>query len=298
VPTSTTNYGWTKPDVGGSNNQWGTYVNSDLDGIDSTVKSVSTAIPAASTTTPVMDGTAAVGVGTTWARADHVHASDTSRAPATGSANYVAKAGDTMTGNLTVAPASGNASLQVIAAANAGLVLTRPAGAGANYVNGDTGGNTRWQIVLGDGTAEGGSNAGSNFAITRFADNGAGIDQPLTINRASGQATFSVAIVNGPSDRTLKENIAPIEDALANVGKLQGVQFNFIGQHERKLGLIAQDVAPVFPQVIQQYATQIDGKPAEKMAIDYPQLTAVLVEAIKTLTGRVEALEAAAPAAR
>lgn len=35
----------------------------------------------ASSTTPVMNGTAAVGTGTTWARADHVHPSDTSRAP-------------------------------------------------------------------------------------------------------------------------------------------------------------------------------------------------------------------------
>jgi hypothetical protein len=30
-------------------------------------------VPVASTTTPLVDGTAAVGVGTTWARADHVH---------------------------------------------------------------------------------------------------------------------------------------------------------------------------------------------------------------------------------
>jgi hypothetical protein len=35
----------------------------------------------ASSTTPVMDGTAAVGTGTTFARADHVHPTDTSRAP-------------------------------------------------------------------------------------------------------------------------------------------------------------------------------------------------------------------------
>jgi hypothetical protein len=42
---------------------------------------VQTAVPVASSTTPVMDGTAAVGVGTTWARADHVHPTDTSRAP-------------------------------------------------------------------------------------------------------------------------------------------------------------------------------------------------------------------------
>lgn len=38
-------------------------------------------IPAASSTAPKMDGTAAAGTGTTWARADHVHPTDTSRAP-------------------------------------------------------------------------------------------------------------------------------------------------------------------------------------------------------------------------
>jgi hypothetical protein len=37
--------------------------------------------PVASTTTPSMDGSAAYGSGTTWARADHVHPSDTTRAP-------------------------------------------------------------------------------------------------------------------------------------------------------------------------------------------------------------------------
>ncbi len=37
-------------------------------------------VPSASTTTPSMDGTASYGSGTTWARADHVHPTDTSRA--------------------------------------------------------------------------------------------------------------------------------------------------------------------------------------------------------------------------
>ncbi len=41
------------------------------------------AVPAPSSTTPAMDGTAAVGAGTTYARADHVHPSDTSRVAAT-----------------------------------------------------------------------------------------------------------------------------------------------------------------------------------------------------------------------
>lgn len=47
-------------------------------------------VPSASSTTPKMDGTAAVGTGTTWARADHVHPTDTSRAAS--SHNHAASA--------------------------------------------------------------------------------------------------------------------------------------------------------------------------------------------------------------
>ena len=42
---------------------------------------LSDALPAASTALPKMAGTAAVGTGTAWARADHVHPTDTTRAP-------------------------------------------------------------------------------------------------------------------------------------------------------------------------------------------------------------------------
>lgn len=45
------------------------------------VKAVAGAIPSATTTTPAMDGTAAVGSETAWAKGDHVHPTDTSRAP-------------------------------------------------------------------------------------------------------------------------------------------------------------------------------------------------------------------------
>lgn len=36
-------------------------------------------VPSASSTTPKMDGTASAGTGTTWAKGDHVHPTDTSR---------------------------------------------------------------------------------------------------------------------------------------------------------------------------------------------------------------------------
>ena len=84
----TVNYGWVKPTVGASVDAWGGYINTDLDGIDSTVHGIQASVPAASSTTPAMDGTAAVGTGTTYARADHVHPVDTSRYAATNPSGY------------------------------------------------------------------------------------------------------------------------------------------------------------------------------------------------------------------
>ncbi len=54
-----------------------------IDGTSVTISSgvISAVQPAASTTTPNMDGTAAIGSSAAYARADHVHPSDTSRAP-------------------------------------------------------------------------------------------------------------------------------------------------------------------------------------------------------------------------
>lgn len=67
-------------------------------------------VPVKASTVPVMNGTATIGALTTWAAADHIHPTDTSRAPATGSTAYVAKGGDTMTGLLTVPSFTANTS--------------------------------------------------------------------------------------------------------------------------------------------------------------------------------------------
>lgn len=62
--------------------------------LKSGVQAVGTAtIPEPATATPLMDGTAAVGTATKYAREDHKHPSDTAK---------VSKSGDTMTGGLTL----------------------------------------------------------------------------------------------------------------------------------------------------------------------------------------------------
>ena len=81
--TTTPNYALIKPVPNADDDLWGAHLNQNADTLDTIIKTVETkanTVPAASTTLPSMDGTAAIGVGTTYARADHIHPVDTSRA--------------------------------------------------------------------------------------------------------------------------------------------------------------------------------------------------------------------------
>lgn len=63
----------------------------------------STTIPTATTTTPKMDGTAAVGSETKWAKGDHVHPTDTSRAAANHTHGNITNAGLLQTTDVSIA---------------------------------------------------------------------------------------------------------------------------------------------------------------------------------------------------
>lgn len=90
----------------------------------------------------------------------------------------LALAGGILTGNLTIAPAAGNALLILNKASGAGGDVTQLSGRTANL--------PRWTLNLGDSTVEGGANSGSDFSVRRCTDAGAVIDTALFINRASG----------------------------------------------------------------------------------------------------------------
>lgn len=76
-------------------------------------------------------------------------------------------------------------NINVPAGQQAGVVLQRSAGSVAQIM-GTTLGQPRWTIDLGDASAESGSNAGSNFLIQNYADNGDLIGTPLQITRSNG----------------------------------------------------------------------------------------------------------------
>ena len=100
------------------------------------------------------------------------------------------------------------------------------------------------------------------------------------------------------SDITLKDNVRPIESAIFKVQQIRGVTFDWnekSGKIEQKkghdVGLIAQEVEKVLPEVIQ---IREDGI----KAIAYEKVVPLLVEAIKEqqtliedLSNRIKLLE-------
>ena len=168
-----------------------------------TAAQVTAVLPVASSTLPLMNGTAAVGTGTTWARADHVHASDTSRYAASNPAGYqtAAQVSTSLSAYLPLTGGSLSGTLGVtnVVAVNAAagqwatLNLNRASGYG-NQIAGYTSNSPRWAIALGDGTVESGGNAGSNFSLSRFNDAGTYLDSPITISRTSGLTNINAGL--------------------------------------------------------------------------------------------------------
>jgi Chaperone of endosialidase len=100
-----------------------------------------------------------------------------------------------------------------------------------------------------DGSAETGSNAGSNYAITRFDDSGALLGTPLTINRASG------LITTGPGGMQWGGPVNAAYQGLSNVGHLTVVADSGAGIPAQ---LLVVGVSNVNQQLLIGYNTTSD----------------------------------------
>lgn len=105
----------------------------------------------------------------------------------------VLKAGDTMTGDLTITKISPLITLNKTASSQNAIFASQTAG------------SFRWIVVAGDSSPESGSNAGSNFGINRYNDAGSYIDTPLSIIRSTGVVNFSI-IPEGPASNPTTNN--------------------------------------------------------------------------------------------
>ena len=129
------------------------------------------------------------------------------------------------------------------------------------------------------------------FAASGAIEIGSALGTAITKKLVSGagSATFAQIISAGTSsDKRLKDNIEPIESALAKVKTLTGCTFDMKlddGTPERRTGLIAQDVQKVLPEAVME-----DDSEDKYLSVIYGSIMGLAVEAIKELSGQVEEL--------
>lgn len=110
-----------------------------------------------------------------------------------------------------------------------------------------------------------------------------------SILRFGGNQICTNAGCSTPSDERLKENIKPLQNSLDKILKVRGVEYDykdklkFTSQHQ--IGLIAQDIEKVFPEVVLN-----DSKTTLK-SVAYDRLVAPIIEAVKALSHRIHHTE-------
>ena len=97
------------------------------------------------------------------------------------------------------------------------------------------------------------------------------------------------------SDKRLKDAVETIPNALDKVKALRGVEYTWNKGHregQRDLGLIAQEVEEVLPEIVREKKMPLMDDSEEKYkTIDYEKVVGVLIEAVKELSNKVEELE-------
>ena len=135
---------------------------------------------------------------------------------------------------------------------------------------------------------------GANFGrLTNTGDGNIRISSGTTtmLTGNGADANFAGNIVAAQditafSDARLKENVSTIENALDKVDNLRGVNYNMKDSDDAKIGVIAQEVEEILPQVVHTSDDEMQTK-----SVDYGKLCAVLIEAVKELKKEVDELK-------
>jgi len=211
-------------------------------------------------------------------------------------------------GNVGIGTTNPLAKLEVYAGANA---YTRFAGSGVaiQSENGSTpifsvtGSSTADLVNIIDGSSE-------VFTILDGGNVGIGTASPLeklhvvgnirnsALAGTGNRAVYSDAngnLTNSSSDIRLKTNIENLSDnldVLGTLGRLRGIYYNWDASNsavqglgtQREIGMAAQEVQAVLPELVGQNASGY-------LSLDYPKMTAYLVEVAKAQQDQIEELK-------
>ena len=121
------------------------------------------------------------------------------------------------------------------------------------------------------------------FTVREGGNVGIGDDTPSFKLDVAG-AIRATGDVTAFSDIRVKKDVNTIENASEKVSKLRGVSYKKIGEDDLRIGVIAQEIEKVIPEVV-----YTDPKGMKSVA--YANLVGLLIESNKELQKRIEILE-------
>jgi hypothetical protein len=201
----------------------------------------------------------------------------------------------TLTSNAATTFTAGTASTSTTTGA---LIVTGGVGvSGLIYASGFIGpitGNVTGNVIgsVGAGARNSGAfttlSANSSVTFTSGTPASSTTTGAVVITGGIGiSGTMYVDNIVQTSTIVLKENITPISNALESVLALSGVTYDRKDTKKYEAGLIAEEVEKIIPEVVSHNEF---GKP---VGIQYTNLTAYLIEAIKSLKHEIDILKGA-----
>jgi len=128
--------------------------------------------------------------------------------------------------------------------------------------------------------------AGSCFIRDDAGNNNFTVDSSGNCTAAGNVTAFS--------DARLKTEIHTINDALGICGKLRGVNYKWLADGKPSIGVIAQEVEEVVPEVVltNQDVNPVTQEITEVKSVDYGKLVGVLINAVNELKAELDAHKA------
>ncbi len=131
-------------------------------------------------------------------------------------------------------------------------------------------------------------NGTSNIGMEVNADTAAVFNGHSIVNGdLTVGGTVTASSVNQTSDVRLKKDIQTLDNALGNILKMRGVSYNWKTDESNEnpqIGVIAQEVEKIYPEFVH---TDESGM----KSVNYAQMTAVLIEAVKALNIEIQELK-------
>ncbi len=140
-------------------------------------------------------------------------------------------------------------------------------------------------------------NSGTNEVVFSYPNNSNNVTFRGSVSASSFSSPGGLNVVgvitctdlNSTSDENLKYDIRKVENSISLLNEINGVEFKWKSNDKPSIGVIAQEVEKVLPELIGQ---------GETKSVNYNGLIGVLIEAVKTqqtqideLNSRIERLE-------